>query len=275
MNNSLFPWPTPLQPVLLVALLVAGMVAPSNAQVVVRGSLIQESEVAVGNTYEGTIKLYNRDRGPRTAEVSLRDYLFTHEGRSQYLDPGSHDRSSAPWIDYGASTVTIPPKEETTIEYDVRVPETTGGEAPSGTYWSIIIVEPLNQNPNVEAEQGLAVQQVRRYGIQIATHIQDTGNPTLEVLSTDLVSKGDRTLLRLALKNTGTRSDQPSVQLEMYDEDGKLALKQTSSPKLIYPNTSVAHQFDLADLSPGKYQALVVLESERGRPTGMQFSVEL
>lgn len=271
--------PAPLPCGLFVLLLLFGAVVPSNAQVIVRGSLAQEEKAAPGNTYEGTVELYNQGDTVRTVEVSFRDYLFTYEGQSQYLDPGSHDRSNAPWIDYGASTVTIPPQAETNIEYDVQVPDTMSGDAPSGallgTYWSMLIVEPLNQNPNVEAEQGLAVQQVRRYGIQIITHIQNTGSPALEVLSTNLVSEGDRTLLRLAVKNTGTRGDRPGVRLEMYDEEGELVLEQTSSPKRVYPGTSVRHQLDLTDLAPGEYQALLVLESKSGRPTGMQFSVEL
>lgn len=276
MSDSPPLWPAPLRCGLLIALVVSQVVAPSDAQVVIRSSLIQENAVAVGGTHEGTIQLYNQGDSSRTAEVSLRDYLFTHRGSSQYLEPGSHDRSNAPWINYGASRVTIPPGEETTIRYDVQVPEPTDGETPVGTYWSMIIVEPLDQNPNAETEQGLAVQQVRRYGIQIATHIQNTGSPDLEILNTDLVSEEDQTQLRLSLENTGTRSDSPGIRLEMYnDENGELVLERTSSPKLIYPSTSVAHRFDLAGLSSGEYQALIVIESESGRPTGVQLSIEL
>ncbi len=260
---------------MLVVLVLSGVVVPSSAQVTVRGPLFQDQEVAPGDTYGGTVVLYNRGDSVRTAEVSLQDYLFNYQGQSQYLDPGSHDRSNAPWIDYGSSTVTIPPEQEATIEYDVEVPDTMKGSAPTGTYWGMIIVEPLNQNPNAEPTQGLAVQQVRRYGIQVATHIQNTGSPGLEILSANLDSEGEQSQLHVDVKNTGTRSDRPSARLELYDESGELAMEQSSSPKRIYPSTSVRYRLDLSDLSPGEYQALLVLESESGRSIGRQFSVKL
>ncbi|MCS4201835.1 hypothetical protein [Salinibacter ruber] len=260
---------------MLVALLLSGVVASSSAQVTVRGPLSQEQEVAPGDTYEGTIVLYNQGDSVRTAEVSLQDYLFNYQGQSQYLDPGSHDRSNAPWIDYGSSTVTIPPEQEANVEYEIQVPDTTSGGAPTGTYWGMMIVEPLNQNPNAEPTQGIAVQQVRRYGIQVVTHIQDTGNPSLEILSANLTSEEEQPQLHVDVKNMGTRSDRPSARLELYDESGELAMEQSSSPKRIYPNTSVRYRLDLSDLSPGEYQALLVLESESGRSIGRQFSVNL
>lgn len=259
----------------LVVLFLLGGAAPSNGQVIVRSSLSQEESATPGDTYQRAIELYNQGDRVRTAEVSIRDYLFNHEGESQYTEPGSHERSNAPWVDYGSSTVTIPPGEETQIDYDVQVPDTIEGEAPSGTYWSIIIVEPLDQNPDADPQDGVAVQQVRRYGIQVVTHIGDTGSPNVEVLSRDIVSQDDRTLFRLALENTGTRSARAGVRLEMYDETGELAVEQSSSPKRIYPNTSVSHQLDLSELSSGEYQALLVLQSDSGTPTGMQFSIEL
>ena len=258
----------------LAMVLMVGGAAQGTAQVLVRSSLSQDDEVSPGTTYERAIELYNSDDSTRTAEVSLRDYTFTYEGTTNYAEPGTLERSNAPWINYGGSTVTLPPGEEVELTYQVDVPETVDGEPPSGTYWSMLLIEPLNQQ-TASADQGLAVQQVRRYGIQVATHIGSTGTPEVEILSTDLRRQEDQTALTLAVQNTGTRSARPSAQLELYDEAGTLVTKEQTSPKRVYPGTSARYQIDLSDVSSGTYQALLVLQMEEADPIGRQFTVNL
>ena len=155
----------------LAFLALASLRPESTAQVVVRSALAQSEEASPGTTYEGTIELFNQGDTSRTAEGSLRDYTFSYDGTTSYEDPGSHKRSNAPWIDYGGSRVDVPPGEEVEVTYQVDVPSSVNGEAPAGTYWSMVLVEPLNQ-PSVSADGGIAVQQVRRYGIQVATQIR-------------------------------------------------------------------------------------------------------
>ncbi|MBB4091512.1 hypothetical protein [Salinibacter ruber] len=248
--------------------------AESTAQVVVRGALAQSKEASPGTTYEETIELFNQGDTSRVVEVSLSDYTFSYDGTVSYEDPGSHKRSNAPWIDYGGSRVDVPPGEEVEVTCQVDVPSSVNGEAPVGTYWSMVLVEPLNQ-PSVSADGGIAVQQVRRYGIQVATQIRDTGTPELRLLSTDLQREDDQTVLSLAVENTGTRMDQPKAQIELYGDSGNLAFEQQTSPKRIYPGTSVRYRIDLSGVAPGNYQALLVLQADVARPIGRQFTVEL
>ncbi len=259
--------------VLAMFLIVAGTVQ-GTAQVLVRSSLSQDDEVSPGATYERAIELYNSDDSTRAAEVSLRDYTFTYEGTTNYADPGTLTRSNAPWINYGGSTITLPPEEEVELTYQVDVPETIGGEPPVGTYWSMLLIEPLGQQ-TVSADQGLAVQQVRRYGIQVATHISGTGAPEVEILSTDLKRQEGQTALTVAAENMGTRSARPSAQLELYDEAGELVVEEQTSPKRVYPGTSAQFQMDLSGVSPGTYQGLLVLQMEETDPIGRQFTVDL
>jgi len=270
---SLPPLPLLRAGVLAMVLLVGGA-AQGTAQVLVRSSLSQDDEVSPGSTYERAIELYNSDDSTRTAEVSLRDYTFTYEGTTNYEDPGTLERSNASWINYGGSTVTLPPGEEVELTYQVDVPNAVDGEPPSGTYWSMLLIEPLNQQ-TASADQGLAVQQVRRYGIQVATHISGTGAPAIDILSTDLSRQEDQTALTVAVENTGTRSASPSAQLELYDEAGELVTEEQTSSKRVYPGTSAQYQVDLSGVSSGSYQVLLVLPMEEADPIGRQFTVDL
>jgi hypothetical protein len=259
---------------LAAALLLSSVPTPSAAQVIVRSDLAYETTAAPSSTYANTIVLYNEGDSSRTAEVSLRDYTFSANGTTRYDDPGTLARSNAPWVDYGSSTVTLPPEQEVEVTYQVDVPAQVDDGPPSGTYWSMILVEPLNQ-PQGGANQGIAVQQVRRYGIQVATHIRETGTPDLSLLSTDLQEATAGVVLSLAVENGGTRGARPAARVELYDASGALVLKQSTSRKRIYPGTSVRYRLDLAGADAGTYQALLVVEADAGRPIGRQFTVEL
>ena len=260
--------------VLGTLLFLSGVPAPSAAQVIVRGALAYETTAAPGSTYANTIVLYNEGDSSRTAAVSLRDYTFSADGTTRYDDPGTLARSNAPWIDYGGSTVTLPPEQEVEVTYQVDVPAQVDGEPPTGTYWSMLLVEPLNQ-PQGAAAQGIAVQQVRRYGIQVATHIRETGTPELSLLSTDLQRATGGAVLSLSVENAGTRGVRPAARVELYDASGALVLQQEASRKRIYPGTSVRYRLDLAEAEAGTYQALLVVRADAGRPIGRQFTVEL
>ncbi len=255
--------------------LLGGFVHDSRAQVMVRSSLSMDTEATPGETYQGTIELYNQDDTLRSAEVSLRDYLFTDEGSTQYADPGSHERSNAPWIEFGSSVVTIPPNEETEVQYEVQVPETVEGEAPVGTYWSMLMVRPLGQGTGPSPDQGVAVRQIRRYGIQVATHMQGSSGPTLEVQSAGVADEEGQPTLNVSLENTGARMASVSVLLELYDEAGSLAREEETSSRRLYPGTSVQYQVPLGEVESGQYEALLVLQPDPGQARGVQYTIEL
>ena len=263
----------------LGGLLVGGLLLAgpdeSAAQVLVRSSLSMDEEVTPGSTYQGSIELYNEDDTLRSAELSLRDYLFTGDGETQYADPGSHERSNASWIDYESSVVTVPPGEETEVQYEVQVPETVDGADLSGTYWSMLMVRPLDQAGGPSPDQGVAVRQIRRYGIQVATHIQNTGRPAMEITSTEVTGEGGETALEVGLENTGARMASTSLRLELYDDAGELVREEEASSRRLYPGTSAQYRLPLADVDSGRYEALLILNPEPGDARGVQYTIEL
>ena len=90
---------------------------------------------------------------------------------------------------------------------------------------------------------------------------------TLEKLS-------EGSLLQIDLENTGEFLVRPSVWAEIYDSAGELTGRRTSDPLRIYPGCSVRHKFDL-ELSPGTYQALVVIDNGDGEVWGTQYDLEI
>lgn len=259
---------------LVAALLLLCVPADGTAQVLVRSSLSMDEEASPGGTYQGTIELYNEDDTLRSAEVSLRDYLFTGEGETEYADPGSHERSNAEWVDYESSVVSVPPQEEAEVQFEVQVPEDIDGAEPTGTYWSMLMVRPLGQGTGPSPDQGVAVRQIRRYGIQVATHLPG-GEPTLEVQSTEVTEEGDESTLEVGLENTGTRMANTRLRLELYDDAGELVRDEEASSRRLYPGTSAQYQLPLSGVEAGDYEALLILNPDPGETRGVQYTLEL
>ena len=111
---------------------------------------------------------------------------FRFIARNQFGDPGKLERSNASWIEVGVSQVMVPPRESVEITYRVNVPESINESAPSGSYWSIIMVEgiPKTSPENLENElpdNSYGVLQVTRYGVQIASHLENTHGAELTI----------------------------------------------------------------------------------------------
>lgn len=270
-----------LSPLVLSMILALLGVVPCGAQVAVRSPLAQDREVSPGGTYQQSVEIGNPTDRPVEARLKLRDYRFTYEGTNEFGQPGAVDRSNASWIELPQAVVTIPPKQTEVIEYEVDVPKTVNGVAPSGTYWSIMIVEPVlrgtatSRLPSSGDDPQLGVQQMTRYGVQIATHVSGPSAPEMQVIQANLIRQDGTRQLVLDMRNTGTEMARPKVQLETYNETGEVALRKSASPMRVYPNTSVRYQLSLAKLDPGQYEAMVLVDTGGKQVTGFQYSLEL
>lgn len=264
----------------LSVVMVCAGVATSAAQIAVRSSLAQDRDVTPGTTYEEIVEIENLTDEPTQARLRLRDYRFTSEGTNEFAEPGELPRSNATWVDVPQSVVTIPPNQTEAVAYEVRVPEQVDGAAPAGTYWSVLFVEPIaaespQSSLSSSSEPKFGVRQTTRYGVQIATHIHASSAPDVEVVQTDLVRRGSTPHLVVDLKNTGTEMARPEVQLEAYNESGRVALQESAAPRRLYPSTSVRYRLPLSELGSGQHEALVLVDTGGEQMAGYQYSLEL
>jgi hypothetical protein len=113
-----------------------------------------------------------------------------------------------------------------------------------------------------DSEIQLGVRQVVRYGIQIATHVQGTGEGRLNAVDPALsVLDEGHAQLELAVSNEGTRLVVPETWVELYDESGTSLGRFEGATSRIYPGTSVRQRYDLGTLASGAYKALAVFDS--------------
>lgn len=257
------------------------LVAPCAAQIAVRSPLAQDRDVSPGATYQQSVEIGNPTDRPVEARLKLRDYRFTYEGTNEFGQPGTVDRSNASWIELPQSVVTIPPNQTEVVEYEVDVPKTVDGAAPAGTYWSILLVEPVMRGSAASTlgssgdDPELGVQQMTRYGVQVASHVSGSSTPEMQVVQANLTRRDSTRQLVLDMRNAGTEMARPKVQLETYDETGEVALRESASRMRVYPNTSVRYRLSLAELDAGQYEAMVLVDTGGEQVTGFQYSLEL
>jgi hypothetical protein len=248
----------------IAALLACLLLAPlaGSAQVIVTGSLTHEYEVKSGGSYEGSIDVMNPGDAAQDVKAYQTDYSFTADGKVLYGSPGSLARSNAGWMTLSPRQVKVPAGETVTIRFTITVPT---DETMSGTYWSVIMIEPI---PPGTAESGSAgqknvavgVSQVLRYAVQVVTHIGITGTSQLRFAHIQVTTDGGRKLLVVDTENTGERWLRGTLWADIYDAAGKHVGKYDGGKQRMYPGTSVRYAVDLSTLPGATYKALIVVD---------------
>jgi hypothetical protein len=256
--------------------LVLALASSPAWTVSVLGGLTYQMTLAPGEKKEGTIQLLNKEDVAARVRVSQTDYAFFADGRTLYGEPGASARSNAKWINVSPMNVTIPPQGSASVFYEITAPNDPGL---AGSYWSVIMVEPLADAGTAAAGQNgkvaLGIQTVVRYAIQIISDIGETGNSMINVTDDTVVVRDGKTLLQADIVNVGERWLSPSVWTEFYDKGGRYVGRFDSNRQRVLPNCSVRHSFDLTSVPKGTYTALFVVDNGDERVFGTTYEVRL
>ena len=268
-------WGRGIATLLLTAFLApAGWAQPSIG--IVNG-LTHENKARAGETYETIIFLKNF--GDREARIKIyqTDFYFYADGSQYYSEPGKIDRSNAAWITYYPRRNVIPAGETTEIKCVIAVPD-----EPSlvGTYWSMIMIEPVPEagaeEQTIEKDQvRFGIKQLLRYGIQIISHIGETGTRQIKFLNTEFLKEEGKKILQVDVENIGERWLRPVLFVELYDESGQMAGKFEGGKWRIYPGTSVRYRVDLTDVPAGTYKAMIIVDNLDEHVFGAEYTLDI
>lgn len=254
-----------------VLLLVGGA---AWAQLVV-SELSQTWVVEPGEIYKGAVEV--RNVGKETVRVVLRtsDYLFRYDGGNLYPPAGSSSRSNAGWI-----TVELPgrqfelaPGSVLSIPLTVAVPDNPDLV---GSYWSVLHVDrvPPFTGP-VALGEGTTIRHEVGYGIQLITHVGDTGRRDLQLLNTDIVTAETELVFHADLANPGERSLRPAVWLEVYEQTGAPIGQFHAGPRRIHPGCSVRYRIVIQPLASGSYPAVLMVDNLDAHVWAAQLTFEV
>lgn len=284
-------------PLLVVAALLCCFIA--QAQVSVIGELSNDKEAKPGERYEGVISVRNDTNEPQEVKIYQTDYMFFRDGTNNYADPGTVPRSNAKWIAFSPSYATLPPLATVTVNYTVTVPPDSPAKKLVGSYWSMLMVEGIGKGsaestaPKDPKKAQMGIRQTIRYGIQIATHIAQTGTKKISFVDTKLVYQGADTsksikagkpdttpasqgkrFLQIDIENDGEVWIRPDVYLELFDDKGVSKGKFPGVKYRLYPGTSVRQMIDLSTVSPGSYKAIVVVDAGGEDVYGAEYTLK-
>ncbi len=251
-----------------------------SAQVSIIGELSQDRDTRPGETYSGTIMIRNDSNESNEAKIYRTDYLFSSDGMNSYGEPGSHPRSNGSWITFSPSFVTVPPQSTVSVSYTVTVPANTDERSLIGSYWSMLMIEGVPKGSpessgarDKKAEMG--IMQTIRYGVQIASHMANTGTCSIKFNEPRLTAggKGGR-IFQVDIENTGETGIRPEVYLELFDPRGVSRGRFPGIKYRIYPGTSVRESIDVSAVTKGKYKALIVVDAGGEDIFGAQYDLE-
>jgi hypothetical protein len=250
-------------------------------QISVIGELSQDREATPGETYTGSIIVRNDSNELQEAKAYQTDYLFHFDGTNEYGDAGSHARSNGKWVSFSPAQMVLPPQTTITINYRVTVPPETAGKKFIGTYWSMLMVEAIPSGSAASTlkkpkKTEMGITQTIRYGIQIATHIANTGTKKIRFVNVQVVKKekGER-ILQVDVENTGEVGIRPDVYTELFDNQGKSLGKFSGNKYRIYPGTSVRQLIDISKVAPGTYKAIIVVDAGGEDIFGANYTLKL
>lgn len=235
---------------LVVSVFLIGIISAS-ARVTVLGDLSHEMKAEPGDIYYGDILLSNTGDREEKIQIYQCDYFFYADGTTEYGEPGRIKRSNARWMTWQPEQLTLPPNEQSRVTYKITVPS---ADTLSGTYWSMLMVEPL-----IPGKKRSGVQPVFRYGIQIVTHIKNTGQVMIQFSNINNQFDSDTCRVSVDIENTGSLLIKPEVWIEIYNDE-QLMNKIPGRHMRIYPGTSVRYHLNAPGMVPGCYQSVIIAD---------------
>lgn len=247
------------------------------ASVVVTGSLTHEFTVVPGRVYEGTIEVSNPTDMPQELKSYQTDFTFNAEGSTVYGEAGSAPRSNSSWINLSPHLLTLPAHGAASIHFSVSVPT---DQTMTGTYWSIIMVEPIAQGSAESSlgeakDPGLGIKESLRYGVQIVTTVKDTGSRNLKFEKIKVKSESGKNTLLVDVSASGEIWLRATAWAELYDSKGALVGRFEGGKKRIFPGTSVRFSIDLSAAPAGSYKALIVADCDNNDIFGVNVKFDI
>lgn len=251
--------------------------SPSEGSIGVNGGLTRQSDVEPGGSYEGVIVIRNTDDKPVDVKVFQTDYTFTASGVTTYGEPGKSDRSNASWISFIPHQVTIPARDIASVYYTVNVPKKTDL---SGTYWSVLMVEPVDAQQvtlpkGKQTKVNVGIRVVSRYAVQVVTNIGDTGVRDVKMSDARIAVCLNDPSIEFDLENTGERWLDPTVWIDLYDSKGASLGRKECNRMRLYPGCSGRYRADLGELPKGEYQAMMIADNGDENVFGSQIKIEI
>ncbi|WBV54874.1 DUF3324 domain-containing protein [Chryseobacterium daecheongense] len=232
-----------------------------HAGIVVLNGLSHNYKVENGQIYKGKIALQNTGDKPQNVKIFLQDFSYQSNGSIYYTTPHTNERTNTDWIRLNTTFLTLKAKEKTEVFYEITVPNQLNSP---GSYWSVVIVEPVDEIKPSDSKQGINITSVVRYAIQIITDFDsEKVKPDLKFENIKVEKEEGRQVLKIAIANQGAIYCRSTASVEIYNRKNGEKIGTFSSQAMgLLPQTSKSFPIDISKMPPDKYTAVIIATDE-------------
>ncbi|KPE49566.1 WxL protein host-binding domain-containing protein [Chryseobacterium indologenes] len=245
-----------------------------HAGIVILNGLTHSYSVESGKIYKGKITIENTGNAPQSVKLFLQDFAYHSDGTINYSALSTNKRSNGGWIKLNTNLITLKGKEKTEVLYEITVPNQT---IDPGSYWSVIIVEPVDDIKPSENKTGVSITSVVRYAIQVITDYEtEKAKPDLKFESVKVEKQDGRQTVKVAIANNGSLYCKPTASIEIYNSKTGEKLGTYSSLIMgLLPNTSKTFYIDISKVPAGKYRATIITTDEEENAFALNVELEV
>ncbi|WP_292008555.1 DUF3324 domain-containing protein [Chryseobacterium sp.] len=245
-----------------------------HASIVVLNGLTHTYQVENGKVYKGKIAIENTDNHPQSVKLFLQDFAYLANGTITYTSLHTNSRTNGDWIKLNTNLVTLGAKEKTEVYYEISIPDQ---HRDAGSYWSVIIVEPVeNIKPN-DDKAGVNITSIIRYAVQIITDYEaEKAKPDLKFESVKVEKEDGKQTVKIAIANMGNLYCKPTAAIEIYNRKTGAKVDSYSSLTMgLLPNTSKTFYIDISKIPSGQYNAAIIATDEEENAFAINVELEV
>lgn len=245
-----------------------------KAGIVILNGLSHTYKVENGKVYKGKIALENTANHPQNVKLFLQDFSYKSDGTINYATPHTNDRTNIDWIKFNTNLVTLKAKQKTEIYYEITVPNRI---SEPGSYWSVIMVEPVEDIKPNDSKQGVNITSIIRYAIQVITDFDsEKAKPDLKFESVKIDKEEGIKIAKIAIANNGNLYCKPMATLEIYNRKNGEKIGTFSSLEMgLLPQTSKSFPIDISKLPPDHYNAVIIATDENENAFALNVELEV
>lgn len=246
----------------------------SKANIIILNGLTHNYNVEGGKAYKGKISLENSGSQMQNVKFFLQDFTYSADGSIIYSAPNTNIKTNSGWIKLNTNLISLKAKEKAEVFYEITVPQNTGE---AGSYWSVIIVEPVEDIKPANDKHGVSITSVVRYAIQVITDLDtEDAKPDLKFDGIKMMKEDGKQILKVALANNGTLYCKPVLSIEIYNKkSGQKAGSFSSQTMGLLPKTSKSFPIDLGKLPPARYNAVLIATDENENSFALNIELEV
>ncbi|MBK1898269.1 DUF3324 domain-containing protein [Chryseobacterium sp. YIM B02567] len=245
-----------------------------HASIVVLNGLTHNYKVENGQVYKGKIAIENTANKPQNVKLFLQDFAYHADGTINYTTPHTNERTNTDWIKLNTNFITLKAKEKTEVYYEITIPNQAINP---GSYWSVIIVEPVEDIKPTDSKQGVNITSIVRYAIQVITdYDSEKVKPDLKFESVKIDKEEGKQILKIAIANKGEIYCKPFASIEIYNKKSgqKVGTFSTQAMGLL-PTTSKSFPIDISKMPPDKYNAVIIATDEDENAFALNVELEV